>query len=310
MFFLCLLLACLALARTHLVSPITSLSVDFKDSDLVQHFFFDTIEIKLGFAIDSHVTQFIQTGDYFDFEVKGSLHIQTDYLYVFDILDSAGILPVFHVTGRPSQHGFAFKARATDYFKNNKQPLDGEIVIEVVASAAPFLSEEIFHFSVNEHTDNLLLKSHYHSDYLSTFSLSPDLSQIYFNAPVEEGATHTFVLTVGDGLSFEATSLTARYFDEDRFWTAKAVKVQETALLTPSSLSVTIIDVLGDPVYLVRFEQDLEEPKSNQTLFCASVEQDGHVIIDKCISTGSGVDRVPGGSGSLLEKTMAFHKQL
>lgn len=307
-------LASLGLAQTQLTSPITSLSVDFKDSDLVQHFYFDTIEIKLGFAIENHVTEPIQKGDYFEFDVDGNHHIRSDYTYDFDILDSAEI-PVFHVTGRPSDTGFSFKATATDYFTNNdKQPIDGQIILEVATVPSAYEETGSISFSVKNFTSTLLVKSHYHPDYLSMFSLSPDLSQISFNAPVKKGTStstsHTFILKLGDRLTFSTNSLTtAKYFDEDRFETPQTVQVKKAALLSPSSLEVTITDIIGDPIHLVRFEQDLQMPNLDQTLFCASVQQDGHVIIDRCISTGSGVGRVPGGSGALDKAAMKFQKQ-
>lgn len=68
------------------------------------------------------------------------------------------------------------------------------------------------------------------------------------------------------------------------------------AVLTPSSLSMTVTNAPGKSVEVVTFEQTFEGLDQGRTLFCAFVELNGVVIINTYISYGSGVNRGPGGS--------------
>lgn len=302
-------LASLVLAQTQLESPITSLSVDFMNSDLVQHQYFDNVEVTLDFALDVTVASSVQPGDYFEFTVDGDMRVD-QYTYDFQVLDASSGAPVFDVTSGIVDNQWTFRATATDYFLENQQAVEGALVIEFMTTEDP--DRTSLDVAVGDLTETLTYVPLDSSNLvgprvLFSSGIDPSTGGTYvrmmLTSPVEEGATSEYQWFLADGLGFQTTDenpMDMFYIDSQAGIVEEdPVDVLRKSSFGPDSQSVTITNVPGDPVAGVVITDMVFANDPSQSLFCTWAYRDSEDLVSTCYSVGSN-NGFPGGSGSVV----------
>ncbi|RDW23725.1 hypothetical protein B0I71DRAFT_9939 [Yarrowia lipolytica] len=139
-----------ALAQTALTSPITSLEVHIARKPTVKKAFqWNTWEAEMGFAFDNVTASAIQSGDYFDFTIKGPLAPYSESSEVpltYDFyIETDNKEQLFHVTATDDNH--SFRATATDFFDSPPGEtfnLAGTFSVDFLIPASAPLVDSVF----------------------------------------------------------------------------------------------------------------------------------------------------------------------
>ncbi|AOW06269.1 uncharacterized protein YALI1_E37956g [Yarrowia lipolytica] len=93
-----------------------------QDADVVEQTGSDVLEILLDFGLDVATAASTHPGDFFEFVLDGDIETSA---YNFEVVDSSGT-PIFDIVN--VDNSLTFRATATDYFLENTQALEGQIV--------------------------------------------------------------------------------------------------------------------------------------------------------------------------------------